>query len=381
MIITTHIKAKWVQNKTKTYYEKKGYEFTFFGDEFIVPIEDLPKSSNVLVTVLCDYCGRKLNKEYSNYKSSRDNSPVKKDACNKCHPLKSKEGNKLLYGVEHYTQKPEEAEKIGARNRLSCEFIKEEFKKRNLILLTKTYKNVQQQLEFTCTKHPEKGVMKGSWTNIVNQVGCRYCGFEESSKKQRKDYEEILELFNSKGFILLTSEDEYVNTKTSVKFYCENQPEETLENTADGIRYIQGCRKCFADRNRGENSSHWKGGINTLKSFLRSQINNWKKDSMKAWNYKCVITGKSAEVIHHLHSFSFLMNIVFERLQLDVRPKIGDYKDNEKMLLVEMIEKVHFEYGYGIALTKDMHLLFHRKYGQNTTPDQFDEFKQEMTQF
>lgn len=373
--------VKWVKNLSKTHYVDKGYEFTDWGDEFQVPVEDLSNSSNVLVDVSCDYCKKKLTKRYGSYIRSRDNSPVKKDACKKCHPQKTKEGNRLLYGVEHYTQRPEEAEKVGARKRHTYEYIKEEFKKRGLILLSETYKNGNQLLNYTCTKHPENGIMKGSWSNIKVQIGCGSCGHEEGAKKQRLKYSEVLQLFIPKRFILLTTEDEYLNTKTEVKYYCELHPEDILENTPDNIRYIQGCKKCFIDRNRGENSYNWKGGITTIKSFLRDQTKEWRKDSLKVSNYKCVITGKPAQVIHHLYSFSFLMDLVFERLQLDIRPNLGDYTEEEQNLLASMIKKIHYEYGYGVALTKEMHILFHKKFGlENNTPEQFEMFTQEITE-
>lgn len=372
--------VKWVQNKTKSHYVKKGYKFTSWGDKFQVPVEDLPKSSNVPVTVLCDYCNKKISKQFGNYKRSRDENPVKKDTCSKCHPQKTKEGNKLLYGVEHYTQKPEEAEKIGARKRHSYEFIKNEFNKRGLILLSESYKNSEQLLSYSCNNHTDNGIMEGSWSNIKNQIGCRSCGHEESGKKQRLDYRKIQQLFNSKGFILLTIEEEYLNTKTKVKYYCEQHPEDILEGTPDSIRYVQGCKNCFIDRNRGENSYKWRGGITTLKFFLRDQTKEWKRDSLKVWNYRCVITGKPAEVIHHPHNFSFLMDLTFDRLQLDIRPNLGDYTEEEQVLLASMIRKIHYEYGYGIALTKEMHILFHKKFGwENNTSDQFKKFKQEIT--
>lgn len=379
MLLTTKVKVKWVANKTRKHYEKKGYMFTCYGDEFEIPVEDLLKSSNVIVMVECDYCKNIVPKEYGSFRKSRDDSPVKKDVCTNCHPLKTKEGNMQLHGVEHYTQKKEEAEKIGNRKRLNFEYIKEEFNKRNLILLSKTYKNSTQILEYTCKKHPEKGVMKGSWSNIKNQIGCGPCGYEEGGRKQIKEYKEIKEMFNSKNFIILTPEHEYVNTKTDVEYYCESHPEDILTNTPDAVRYVQGCMKCSRERNSGENHHKWKGGITELSDYLRPKINKWREDSMNFWNCKCVITGESADVIHHLHSFRFLIKITLERLKLDIRPFISNYNEKEKRLLVEMINEVHVEYGYGVALTRSMHLKFHNEYGtENNTPEQFEEFKQKM---
>ena len=52
-LISNTVKMKWY-NKTKRWYESKGYIFTRYKDEFEVKVEDLPSGSDVLVDVRCD---------------------------------------------------------------------------------------------------------------------------------------------------------------------------------------------------------------------------------------------------------------------------------------------------------------------------------------
>lgn len=55
MLLTKTVIIKWA-NKTRNWYEDKGYIFTKYGDEFEVNVEDLTKGSHVPVTIQCDYC-------------------------------------------------------------------------------------------------------------------------------------------------------------------------------------------------------------------------------------------------------------------------------------------------------------------------------------
>ena len=65
------IEIKW-QNKTRKYYESKGYLFTNYGDSFFVKAKDLPKSSNVKVEVICDFCKEKYYPSYNAFNKRDD---------------------------------------------------------------------------------------------------------------------------------------------------------------------------------------------------------------------------------------------------------------------------------------------------------------------
>ncbi|PAD70718.1 hypothetical protein CHH83_02625 [Bacillus sp. 7586-K] len=84
-LITKTVKVKW-NSKICKHYKDKGYQYTKIGEEFEVKVEDLTKSSNVLVDVECDgsYCrnDKVLKVKWQDYLKC-----VKKDGsyyCQKC---------------------------------------------------------------------------------------------------------------------------------------------------------------------------------------------------------------------------------------------------------------------------------------------------------
>ncbi|WP_409291603.1 hypothetical protein [Peribacillus sp. SCS-37] len=77
MLLTMSVNVKWRKN-TERYYKNKGYKFTFYGDEFTVPVTDLQDSSNTKIQVICDYGGSPINKQYRHFKRSRINAVLRK---------------------------------------------------------------------------------------------------------------------------------------------------------------------------------------------------------------------------------------------------------------------------------------------------------------
>lgn len=126
-----------------------------------------------------------------------------------------------------------------------------------------------------------------------------------------------------------------------------------------------------------EENPNWNGGINTLYAELRSEINKWKQQSMIACHYKCVITGKDFDEIHHLYPFKNILQETFMNLNMDIKHQVKDYTNEEfNSIKIELI-RLHNKYGLGVCLTKDIHKLFHDTYGYtNTTAEQFQEFKE-----
>lgn len=57
------VKMQW-NCGTKTRYESMGYVFTKLKDIFYVKAKDLSPSSNKIVNVICDYCGKEFEKNY-----------------------------------------------------------------------------------------------------------------------------------------------------------------------------------------------------------------------------------------------------------------------------------------------------------------------------
>jgi len=129
----------------------------------------------------------------------------------------------------------------------------------------------------------------------------------------------------------------------------------------------------FASPLVGKDNPNWRGGVTALYFELRSEIKEWQLESMKNCNYKCVISGKEFDNIHHLYPFKNIVNEVFETLNLEQLPKVLDYSE---------VEFDNINYGLGVCLSKPIHKLFHDTYGYtNNTPEQFYEFKSRYNNF
>lgn len=126
----------------------------------------------------------------------------------------------------------------------------------------------------------------------------------------------------------------------------------------------------FANKN-----GRWQGGITNISTALRENIYEWKQSSMELCSYKCVLTGGEFDNIHHLTPFNNIIKECIQELELNILSNIGDYDDEVRNDLIELVQEKHKLYGLGLCLNKDIHKLFHDKYSySNCTVDNFKEF-------
>jgi hypothetical protein len=98
---------------------------------------------------------------------------------------------------------------------------------------------------------------------------------------------------------------------------------------------------------------------------------------MKANNYKCILTGKRFDIIHHLYGFDKIIQETFNIVNLPIYDEINMYSVEQLDTFSKVCNELHYKYGLGVCLTKEMHDKFHLEYGYgNNTPEQFEEFKQ-----
>lgn len=116
-------------------------------------------------------------------------------------------------------------------------------------------------------------------------------------------------------------------------------------------------------------------GYYTLINYIRMNIVDWKKKSMEASGYKCVITGEEFDDIHHLYSFNLILNETLNQIHIDDRESIDDYTNDELELILHTFKSIQDCYPLGVCVNKKIHTLFHQEYGYgNNTPEQWDEF-------
>jgi hypothetical protein len=86
-------------NSNKKHYIDLGYDIKKNGI-YLVAVEHLPIGSHTKVNVICDYCGKLINIEYREYLKHK-NETITFDCCFDCCHEKSKQANKIKYGVNN----------------------------------------------------------------------------------------------------------------------------------------------------------------------------------------------------------------------------------------------------------------------------------------
>jgi hypothetical protein len=134
---------------------------------------------------------------------------------------------------------------IGRRN--SYEYIKNEFEKRDLILISETYLNNEEKLKYICNKHQDKGIQKISYASLIDVEGCKHCNLEKGRITHTKTHEqfckEVYEMHGDKYIV----QSIYTNCKSNVIVYCVNC-KDTFPIRPDHLLNNHGCFKCSSSR-------------------------------------------------------------------------------------------------------------------------------------
>lgn len=247
------------------------------------------------------------------------------------------------------------------------------------------FKNIKSKVLVLCQyTEGESHYVKISLTNVIQNKGCRHCRTIKVANARRHSYDFVKEEFEKYDFELL--EESYSNSHTKMKFRCNLHPELTQETTFNNLYYSDQicCKECYKEYRKenytGENHHAWKGGVTNLREYLHNRvITEWKLRSMENSNYKCVITGDKFKDIHHLYSFHKILQETLKELGITVLDKINNYTKEELDLISKKCLEIHWRYPLGVCLRRDVHKLYHSIYGNDNTPEQFDEFKCRFT--
>ena len=179
ILISKNAIVKW-NSKSKKHYEELGFIYTKRGDSFTVDIINLTDRCLSLIVIKCDYCGKEYDVPYGDYLRSLRNSHIKKDCCDNCKHLKIFETNQLLYGTKYPIQLEKFYSIVADKNRLSHDFVENEFKERDYMMISK-YINSSSPIDFICLKHINKGIQDIVYSDFYSGCGCSYCGLKRKS--------------------------------------------------------------------------------------------------------------------------------------------------------------------------------------------------------
>lgn len=126
---------------------------------------------------------------------------------------------------------------------------------------------------------------------------------------------------------------------------------------------------------KGVGMAHYE----SLTKYIRGNIYDWKKDSMKKCNYCCIFTGSKDFQIHHLYGVSNILSDLITKNKIDVKADKDDYTKNELDTILNIFKKEQSKYPLGVCISKEIHVLFHSMYGQYyNTPQQWEQFEKDF---
>ena len=230
----------------------------------------------------------------------------------------------------------------------------------------------------------------------INQIkyNCDYCGKEcscikaEYYKNNKKHHYCSVECASIHGGILRSGENHH-NWKGEYFIYnCDYCGKEiSIHEDPHELnkKYHYCSMECLGKHrsiiNKGENNPNYKDGNSVFEAkvmsfFRNSTIEEWRNESIKNCNGKCVLTGEDFQCVHHLYSHSNIVKDTFKQMNIDIND-IENLSNETIFELKNMVLKNTFKYGLGVCLTKKIHKLFHSIYGYgNNTKEQFEEFKE-----
>jgi len=101
--------------------------------------------------------------------------------------------------------------------KLTYEFVKEQFEKKNYRLLSMEYIDNKSKLECICPSGHRHSVI---WRNWQKGVGCPICAIKIRATKTKKNFTIIKKEFENEGYRLLTIE--YKNSYQKLEYICPN---------------------------------------------------------------------------------------------------------------------------------------------------------------
>lgn len=112
-------------------------------------------------------------------------------------------------------------------------------------------------------------------------------------------------------------------------------------------------------------------------SYIRGQNAAWRNHIFFENNYTCYLTNKQRDVvIHHCYGFNLLLQEAIDILDFEIKDNFDEYDTDELEKLYDCFFDLQDSYGQYVCINKDIHVLFHNKYGYgNNTMEQWNEFE------
>lgn len=194
-------------------------------------------------------------------------------------------------------------ERISKGQLLDFNYAKSVVEEKGYTLISNEYQGNKKKLIMKCKIH---GEFKLTFDALKSGQGCQKCGKVKQINSQKLDYNFVKSEFDKHNYILL--ETEYINCETPMRYICPYHPEKENKISYSNLKNGKGCRECYEDSIKGENSYLWQGGLTQENKLIRNQseYRNWRKSVFERDNYTCQCCGERGEILHahHIKNFS-----------------------------------------------------------------------------
>lgn len=210
-------------------------------------------------------------------------------------------------------------------------------------------------------------------------VRCNCDSFDRAKKtSEKKMRQKVFDRLKSLGFIFVSFENDFASFRNNITYICNNGHSNTrnIRNFLSKSTCIICSKIYLSEFQKGELGNNWQGGITKLITYTKKAVWQWRKASIKSCNEICIISGRKYETVHHLYSFTRILREALKEFGLEEYEFIGDYNRKDLQFITDRVEKLHWKYPLGVCLTKPIHKLFHKLYGERDfTPEDFREFQ------
>ena len=312
ILLDKTVEVSW-NNANKKHYIEKGYKFTHIKDKLEVKTTDLPKSSQALVKVQCDYCFKIKTIAYGYYyKSTKGN--IEKYACSNCGNIKSHENLDSSIYFKKYLD--------------FC--INHNYTALSTI---DDYQNAYSVLKYICPIHGEK---KTTYAYIYQGSICLECAHHNGGIKNSKTSQEIIKIVESKNNNILLNPNDYINVNTNnLKIECGLCHNTFTTSLASIMAGAGACKLCGIKKSSESNKlSNEKVStiINSINNNLLLNPDEYTSNSVINLKIKCGSCNKNiftTSLANYIYNQTNRCRICSQRIskgELLVRNILDKYK-------------------------------------------------------
>lgn len=172
----------------------------------------------------------------------------------------------------------------------------------------------------------------------------------------------------------------YKYSEADIEFVRENYLKmsdselgEILHRKPQSIKGMRRKNKIY--RHDPEEATKYK----TVARYINRHNAEWKKESAKNCDYKCVISGEPFSDIHHLYSQNLILKEALDKIGMILPEDINAVSQEDKDKILRAFYEEQSKHPLGVCLQEKYHMMFHRIYGfGNNTPEQFEEFRRSV---